>query len=128
MRAIGFGAAIFLVLGALFITLAGLSQGEAPQKPAEDLNLLNNHAFLKANPRFLSAVRQLIVASGYECPRLSFLVNKGESPYGLKLEALCGPAGGNGSYPAMHYAVYPARLKVDLCEKFGAFGGACPGD
>lgn len=91
-------------------------------------NLLENRAFLKANPKYVGAIRQLITLAGYECPRISFLWYRGESPYGEKLEALCGPPRGSGTYPTMHYAIYPKHFKVDLCEKFGVFGGSCPGD
>jgi hypothetical protein len=47
------------------------------------------------------------------------------SPYGVKLEALCGPPGSTNAYPAPHYTVYPDQLKVALCKPFGILGGGC---
>lgn len=74
----------------------------------------------------VQAVHQLITTSGYECPVITALWNRGTSPYGLKVEALCGPNDGSrNTYPDLHYAVYPERLKVNPCSTYGAFSSDC---
>ncbi len=89
-------------------------------------NILDNAAFLRGNPQFVPAVRELIQRSGYECPAVSALWDRGDSPYGLRLEALCGPNDGSrNSYPKLHYAVYPTHLKVSACSEFKAFSSDC---
>ena len=55
----------------------------------------------------------LIVANGYDCPRIGILWAKGPSPHGTKLEAFCGPPTGTGIYEALHYAIYPEQLRVE---------------
>jgi hypothetical protein len=97
-----------------------------PRESAPTDDVLHDAAFQKSNPHFIPGIRELIERSGYECPRISALWNRGVSPYGLKLEALCGPSdGGGNSYTKLHYAVYPTRLKVNLCSEFGAFSSDC---
>jgi hypothetical protein len=102
-----------------------------PEKKREDsTNILENKKFLASNPKYVPAIKELIKVAGYSCPALSFLWYKGESPYGLQLEALCGPNDNSGrSYPKLHYAVYPEKFKVHLCGEFGTFsqvfGGEC---
>lgn len=98
----------------------------AATEQADPTDILRNKKFLAANPKYVSAIRQLIVASGFECPAVSGLWLRGMSPYGNKLEALCGPNNKSGSsYVALHYAVYPDRLKVNLCKEFSVFSGDC---
>ena len=53
------------------------------------------------------------------------LWNQGDSPYGLKLEAICGPLRGEYVNTKLHYAIYPKRLKVNLCSEFGVFSSEC---
>ncbi len=93
-------------------------------KPASD-NILANAKFLKEHPDFVPTVRELIERSGYECPAIHLLWNQGESPYGPKLEAICGPPGGEYPNTKLHYAVYPKHLKVNLCSEFSAFSSEC---
>jgi hypothetical protein len=93
-------------------------------KPTSD-NILDDATFLKEHPDFVPTIRELIERSGYECPAVHLLWPHGESPYGPKLEAICGPP--HSQYPntKLHYAVYPKRLKVNLCSEFGAFSDEC---
>lgn len=89
-------------------------------------SILDNKSFLKSNPKYPEAIRELIVGAGYECPALAQLWAKGDSPFGQKLEALCGPNDhSRDAYPKLHYSVYPEKLKVDVCKEFTAFGGGC---
>jgi len=100
-----------------------------PPPPAEKTpssNLLDDEAFLNDNPKGPATIQGLIRANGYECPRLSYLWNRGASPYGIKYEALCGPDdGSNNSYRALHYAVYVERLIVHTCKPVELFGPDC---
>jgi hypothetical protein len=100
--------------------------GGATDKTSDPTDVLKDQKFRAAHPDFVPAVQKLIVASGYECPALTELWNRGESQYGLKLEALCGPNDGSGnSYPKLHYAAYPKQFKVNPCSEFGAFQNDC---
>jgi hypothetical protein len=87
-------------------------------------DIVQNKAFLSENPMYLAAILLMISRSGYECPRLANLWLKGISPLGIKHEALCGPRGSTDVYMALHYAVYPERLKVVACKPFGT-GSDC---
>ncbi len=101
------------------------SNNKTEEKPTSD-DILKNEKFLADNPNYVPAIQKLIKLSGYECPSISALWNRGISPYGLKLEALCGPNDGSGnSYSKLHYAVYPEKFKVNVCEEFSAFGPDC---
>lgn len=124
---------VLIILGAVFAILgnkdfdeaSGRSQATATDQP-DPTDILKNRKFLAANPKYVSAIRKLIIASGYECPVITDLRLRGMSSYGNKLEALCGPNNGSGStYVALHYAVYPDKLKVNLCKEFGVFSGDC---
>jgi hypothetical protein len=99
-----------------------------------------NKDFLAENPKYLDAVRTLISTNGFDCPQVTHLfLSDPRSPYGIKLEALCGPSGNTNAYPALlRYTVYPDRLKVVLCKlpedeldrlfattPFGILGGSC---
>jgi hypothetical protein len=131
-RGHGCVVAILVIVG-IFILLWFVSSSRTPpdtdqhdsNKPDPN-DILKNATFLKGNPDFVPSVRELIERSGYECPAISGLWSRGESPYGPRLEALCGPHDGSGSsYPKLHYAVYPKKLKVSLCSEFGAFSADC---
>ncbi|MGD0189790.1 MAG: hypothetical protein ABSD74_03505 [Rhizomicrobium sp.] len=87
-------------------------------------NLAMNKDFQAKYPGYVEEVRKLIVASGHMCDTLAFLWTKGDSPYGTRLEAQCGPDA-TAIMPSQHYAVYPEKLKVDVCEKIGAVGKNC---
>lgn len=87
-------------------------------------SILDDGAFLLKHPEYPAAIRAMVVKEGFECPALAQLWTRGDSPFGLKLEALCGPDDGSrGAFAPLHYSVYPARLRVDLCKPFGQFGG-----
>lgn len=121
---------VLVVLGVVLSKLEEKGSSSQPQAAATEqgdpTDLLKNKKFLAANPKYVSAIRQLIIASGYECPAVTELWLRGMSPYGNKLEALCGPNNKSGrSYVALHYAVYPDKLKVNLCKEFGVFSGDC---
>jgi hypothetical protein len=89
-------------------------------------NILENSKFLAANPKYVPTIRHLIEVAGFKCPAITSLRYRGISPYGYKLEALCGPDDGSGNtYTVLHYAVYPEKLKVNLCKEFGLFSGDC---
>jgi hypothetical protein len=89
-------------------------------------DLVDDKKFIAENPGMLAAIAALIDKSGYDCPSLAHLRVKGPSPYGIRLEALCGPDDGKRSvYPQMHYAVYPEKFKVNLCSEFGVFSKEC---
>jgi hypothetical protein len=96
-----------------------------PSSAEDPLDLLHNKKFLAKAPEYPRTIAQLIERSGFSCPRLAMLTLHGPSPYGDRLEALCGPAGEGGAYPDLHYAVYPDKLKVELCKPFSAFSGEC---
>ena len=52
---------------------------------------------------------------------LFHLYSLGESPYGRKIDVLCGPNDGSGTlYPQLHYAIYTKNFKVELCKRSGA--------
>jgi len=106
-------------LAALTFALVGASDAIAAP------DLMEDAVFLKGNPNFIPAVTELITRSGYECPRIAILWNRGTSPYGLRLEALCGPRNSRQVYPVLHYAVYVDRLLVKVCAEFGAFSREC---
>ena len=95
------------------------------EKPRSNGDFAYNAAFLKRNPHFLAATTQLITQHGYDCPAVTHLYSRGESPYGLRLEVLCGPRGTTDAYVALHYAVYPDRLIVKVCRPFTTFGPEC---
>lgn len=121
---------VLVVLGVVLSKLGDKGSSSQPQaaatEQADPTDLLKNKKFLAANPKYVFAIRQLIIASGYECPKVSELWLRGMSPYGNKLEALCGPNNkSGGSYVALHYAVYPDKLKVNLCKPFAVFSGDC---
>ena len=94
------------------------------QAAEPDLDLVHNQEFRSHNPGYIEAVRQLISSSGYECPRLASLVVRGRSPYGMRLQALCGAADSDKVYPELHYAVYPDRHRIVVCKpySFGLLG------
>ena len=123
-------AGIVLVLG-FYALLASQSMDSANTTKAKTaeldlLDLTQNKKFQAENPKYLRAVQSLIQMRGYECPTLTMLLVKGQSPYGSKLEALCGPDdGSHNTYVAMHYAVYPDRFKVNLCEEYGFMPKDC---
>ena len=91
-----------------------------------NFNILENKEFLAKNPKYPEAIRALITSYGYECQRLTSLLFVPEvTPMGNKLEALCGPRRGTGTYTALHYSVYPDHLEVVVCKPLGVFGGGC---
>lgn len=72
-------------------------------------------------------VQKIIQDAGFDCPQLVHLWVDNASPYGLKLEALCGPTERKGDiYTALHYAVYPEKKLVKICEPWSIFGYECP--
>lgn len=90
-------------------------------------DLVKNRKFNAENPKYLGAIRTLITGNGYDCPRLAHLwfAPDNPTPYGTKLEALCGPVGTTNAYTALHYSVFPDHLKVVVCKPFGILGGGC---
>lgn len=64
----------------------------------------------------LMALRGLIVGAGYACEQVNLAWIGGESPYGLKFDAECGPANSDGVYKNQVYAVYPEKLRVEVCQ------------
>lgn len=118
---LGIGAAGMIVL-MIIGSIAGGPSHDGPDKSS----VLDDAAFLKDNPGFTDGVRKLIQAEGYECPALAQLWNKGTTPRGLELEALCGPDDGRrNSFSKLHYAVFPKTARVELCKEFGILGGGC---
>ncbi len=89
-------------------------------------DLVKDKKFGADNPGMLKSIAALIDKNGYDCPTLTRLWVKGPSPYGLRLEALCGPDDGKlSTYPQMHYAVYPEKFKINLCSEYGIFSKEC---
>jgi hypothetical protein len=101
--------------------------GQLATKPKEEssLNLRAAKTLLADSPQYSDAIRTLITANGYECPRVTSLWPKGMSLLGSKLEALCGPRDSTKVDPALHYSVYPDRLKVVVCRPGGKLAGGC---
>jgi hypothetical protein len=64
---------------------------------------------LATDPQLAHTAQTLILASGFQCGRVSSLYGRGDSPYGPKLEAYCGEGGGQ------HYAVYPKQRRAETC-------------
>jgi hypothetical protein len=75
--------------------------------------------------KYIDAIGVLIRRNGYECPHVTMLWITGTSPYGPKLEALCGPIGSTDSDDVLHYSVYPDKFVVTVCKPFGVLGGGC---
>jgi hypothetical protein len=121
----------FLWAGVIVVGLVVFFSGKpSPDVSTEEApgwhDLVTDRKFDLENPGMLKAITALIVKSGYSCPALSSLLVKGPSPYGVRLEALCGPDDGKRStYPEMHYAVYPEKFKVHLCSEYGIFAKEC---
>jgi hypothetical protein len=111
----------------ILVAIAGSSNPTAPtsDEAADPSDILKNKEFLAKSPGYPEAITNLIRERGFECPKLQELWAKGESPYGLKLEALCGPENSDDVYPAMHYTIYPDHFQVVLCKPFGMFAGGC---
>lgn len=129
---IGIGSflTIMVVLGVLISW--GIKTDRGPQAQHSDVDpenklhdLTRDQGFLARNPDFLDITRRLIVAHGYDCPRINILWAKGPSPFGSKLEAFCGPVSGTGIYEALHYAVYPEQFRVAICKANGVFSNGC---
>jgi hypothetical protein len=119
---------IYAFLGvAAVLFLAMIGSGSHPQSASPPkASLLDDQEFNAKSPGFNEGVRKLIALRGFECPALSQLWVKGDSPFGPSLEALCGPADGSrNAITNLHYMVYPKRLKVELCKPFGPMGGGC---
>ena len=120
-QVIGF-IVIAVVAGAFLV--GGNQKGDVD--PDNKLHhIMRDKNFLAANPKFPDWTRQLIVANGYDCPRIGILWAKGPSPHGTKLEAFCGPPTGTGIYEALHYAIYPEQLRVSVCKSNGVFSNGC---
>lgn len=127
-----YGAAGLAIVAGLIAAISGggtpPSASRADNSPTvspENLDVLKNATFLAENPEFPETTRQMIELAGYSCPRLTMLEIKEPSPYGTKLEALCGPRGSTGTYRHLHYAVYPEKFKISLCKPFEVFGPEC---
>lgn len=116
-------------LGGLILTKLSPDSQPAPsatEAKAHSDDVLEDAAFLKDHPKYAGQIITLIRMRGYECPALVRLYDRGESPDGMKFEALCGPSDGTGdAYKNLHYAVYPSRLKVSICEPFDHFWADC---
>jgi hypothetical protein len=117
-------ALLIIIIGAMIISVAS-EKGPTSTASAPVVDLATDQNFLKGNPKYPAAIRELIVSSGYDCPRVANLWLQGRSPHGIKLEALCGPIGSANAYPELHYSVYPDRFQVIACKPFGVFGGGC---
>ena len=125
----------WLLIGGAVIGVIGLIAGSkddktdvssptaSASKSSDDL--ASNADFLAKNPHYLQGIKQLISLRGYECAQVSKLWVRGMSAYGSKLEALCGPLGTTDSYAAQHYAVYPDKLKVNVCKPFSVSSPDC---
>jgi hypothetical protein len=112
---------IIALIGSSIIVNAGvLSEANKPGLPED---VLHNNTL--APPEFQEATAKVIRAYGYECPHLTMLWLVGNSPYGPKLEAMCGYLGGENSVKEWHYTVYPTKPLIVLCKPFGVFGGGC---
>ena len=103
----------------------GTPKPDTPAGVEDPADLLRNKGFLAKAPEYPKTITELIERSGFSCPRLALLKDRGPSPYGLRLEALCGPSAGGGAYPDLHYAVYPDKLRVELCKPFSVFSEKC---
>ena len=90
----------------------------------EPLNLLTDKKFQKSQPGFTGAIQKLIVGSGYECPMITNMYATGGTPYGSKLEIFCGE-NNNHVNVGQHYAVYPDKLKVNVCSGMEAGSEDC---
>jgi hypothetical protein len=115
------------VMGAIGF-IAGSKDDKADVQPptaSASNDLASNADFLAKNPQYLQGIKQLISLRGYECAQVSKLWARGMSAYGSKLEALCGPLGTTDSYAAQHYAVYPDKLKVNVCKPFSVSSPDC---
>jgi hypothetical protein len=102
---------IVALLGILAWSGRNINSAERTEA-APELDLVKNQSFLAEHPTFLHDVRELILSSGYDCPRVSILWLKGESAFGTKLEALCGPQGSTDLYKAQHYSVYRSHRVI----------------
>lgn len=120
------GAIIALLFAGAFISVE-LDKTRAPRTPVQASDdLLQDAAFLAKNPHYPEAIERLIRGQGLECPKLGILWNRGLSPLGTKLEALCAiDRAGQKIGAALHYAVYPSQPSVSICEPYAAFGGTC---
>jgi hypothetical protein len=114
----------YSVIAIAVLFLAACDQKDSSDKP-DSSDVLKNRTFLASNPKYPEAITNLIRERGFECPKLHELWLKGDSPYGPKLEALCGPEGGDEITTTQHYAVYPDQFKVNLCPEFSMLSSDC---
>jgi hypothetical protein len=115
----------FLAIAGILLLVGGGNKSGDPDPENKLHDIMRDDAFLAQNPNFPEAVRELIAAHGFECARIGILWDRGQSPFGLKLEAFCGPVSSTGIFEAQHYAVYPEKLMVSLCKANGVFSNGC---
>lgn len=99
---------------------------DAPAKPKRDFSdLVQDAEYRKRNARGFRQLHKLFRDRGLTCPAITHMWDRGVSPFGLKVEVLCGPAGTDDAYPTLHYSVYPERGMVSICSPFGESLATC---
>jgi hypothetical protein len=99
---------------------------EPPPKPRIDQSdLAQNSSYLAENRVGMRSMLALFRRRGLLCPAIVHMWAKGITPYGERYEVLCGPSGTADAYTSLHYAVYPARGAISVCQPFGTSFSAC---
>jgi hypothetical protein len=122
--AMSMGGKIAVIIGGI-ILLAFVFRDTDKQPNADPTDLVQNKSFLAENPTFVETTRKLILAQGYDCPKIDFLWVKGPSPFGTKLEALCGADDADRVYVTLHYAIYSKNAMVVTCKPWDASQDTC---
>jgi len=106
----------------LYISNSGPSPNDAAPSATADQAPSNEIA----DKKYIEAVHSLILSQGYECPNITNLSILGDSPYGPKLEALCGYGDGSDKVNVvLNYEVYPKHFMVTVCKPWGAWDNGC---
>ncbi|MGD0865656.1 MAG: hypothetical protein ABSA49_08880 [Rhizomicrobium sp.] len=73
-----------------------------------------------------NAAREMILSAGFDCPSIGTVFVTGETPIGTQMEVLCGFGDGSDKIDVnLHYAIYPDRGIVHVCQPWSAFGPKC---
>lgn len=114
--------------GALIVGLAVyLGPGQRPPQQPQDAAENDDLAHRPEAAGLVAAIQAEITQSGYVCPRIGILWDRGQAPLGQAYEAVCSPSADTSLVnTALHYAVYPGRGLVVVCKPLGPFGSDCP--
>jgi len=122
------GLVAIAVLGFGAVTMCSPHEGQktitADDKPTGPLGIIKSSGEI-TDAKYVTAIGTLVRERGYECPQVINLWIKGNSPYGPKLEALCGEAGSKEPEVSWNYTVYPDRFQVIVCKPFGVLDDGC---